>query len=117
MGKDRRAKPRLDRDRAYVKRESGRWQLEFEDTCANCGRATKVHTFKGGIAMPRVAAFYSVNEALKPSGQRVYHDRTYVVEIDVGASDVRLQCWQSDQPHIIQRMSSLSSSVEFPSLT
>jgi hypothetical protein len=26
--------------------------------------------------MPKVTAFYSVNEAIKPAGQRVYHDNS-----------------------------------------
>ena len=50
-----------------------------------------------GLINPNLLKEHYRHRALKHGAQ--FLDRTYVVAIDPGASEVRLQCWQSDEPH------------------
>jgi sarcosine oxidase subunit beta len=50
-----------------------------------------------GLINPNLLKEHYRHRALKHGAQ--FLDRTYVVAIDPGASEVRLQCWQSDDPH------------------
>src|SRR5713226_1206304 len=50
-----------------------------------------------GLINPNLLKEHYRARALKLGAQ--FLDRTHVVAIDASASDVRLQCWRSDQPH------------------
>ena len=50
-----------------------------------------------GLINPNLLKEHYRHRALKHRAQ--FLDRTYVVAIDPGASEIRLQCWQSDDPH------------------
>ncbi|HKN12889.1 MAG TPA: FAD-dependent oxidoreductase [Candidatus Binatus sp.] len=50
-----------------------------------------------GLINPNLLKGHYRARALKLGAQ--FLDRTYVVALDAGASSVRLQCWQSDEPH------------------
>ncbi len=50
-----------------------------------------------GLINPNLLKEHYRARALKLGAQ--FLDRTYVVALDAGASEVRLQCWQSDEPH------------------
>src|SRR5260370_2176232 len=50
-----------------------------------------------GLINPNLLKTHYRAGALKLGAQ--FLDRTYVVAIDASASNVRLQCWRSDQPH------------------
>ena len=50
-----------------------------------------------GLINPNLLKEHYRARALKLGAQ--FLDRTYVVAIDASASSVRIQCWQSDEPH------------------